>query len=255
MNERQQVIALLARAVADGILSEAQAGEILAAYNAGAVAASLPIPPEQAGGDWTEEAIAGAIMLLLLLWQQSGTAIPATFAARAAAAAQLSGGFQAEAARLSHRLHRGEIALAQWQAEAQGLIQRNLIQQSRLGAGVRSRGGLQPLQAIYREQAAYLSRFADEIAARGMAGLPMSEAQIAQRLGMYAGRGYGQFFREYEASSGSGGAGWVYRYEARDDSRTCYRCLEAEGYYLAGEGPYPGEVCLGRGHCRCRRVP
>lgn len=257
MTEREQVIATLARAVIDRKLTEQQAGAILRAYDAGETAARLPIPPQEAGQGLDEDEIALALLLLLALWREQGAAIPATFAARLGWARRLADGFQADAAGLAARLSRGELTLAEWQRSAETLIRRNITQQAHTGGGLRSaRASAQGLRGIYQEQAAYLSRFADEIAARQMAGLPMSEAQIAQRLGMYAGRGYGQFFREYETSGdGSAGWGWVYRYDARDDNRTCYRCIEAEGYYLPGDGPYPGEVCLGGGHCRCSRTP
>lgn len=256
MTERQQVIALLARSVADGKLSEAQAAAILVAYDAGGVPAALPIPAGESGQGLDEEEIALALLLLLALWRQEGVSVPATFAARLFWARRLADGLQSDARLLAARLGRGELSLAEWQRAGEQLIRRNLIQQARLGGGLRSaRAGAQGLRAIYQEQAAYLGRFADEIAARGLAGLPLSEAQIAQRLGLYAGAGYGQFFRGVETSGDVGGWGWVYRYEARDDNRTCYPCLDAEGYYLAGDGPYPGEVCLGGGACRCSRTP
>ena len=257
MTERQQIAALLARAVADGKLSEAEAAEILRAYDAGESAALLPIPATDTGQGLDEDEIALALLLLLALWREDGAAIPATFAARLRWARRLADGFQADARALAARLGRAELTLAEWQDEAQTLLRRNLIQQARMGGGLRgTTAGMQGLRTIYQEQAAYLSRFADEIAARGMAGLPMSEAQIGQRLGLYAGRGYGQFFREYETSGdGAAGWGWVYYYEARDDSHTCYPCADAEGYYLPGDGPYPGEVCLGGGYCRCSRTP
>ena len=257
MTERERVIATLARAVSDHKLTEQQAADILRAYDAGETAARLPIPPAEAGQGLDEDEIALALLLLLALWREEGATIPATFAARLSWARRLADGFQADARALAARLGRGELTLAEWQRSAETLIRRNIIQQARMGGGLQaSRASAQGLRGIYQEQAAYLSRFADEIAAREMAGLPMSEAQIGQRTGLYAGRGYGQFFREYETSGdGAAGWGWVYRYEARDDNRTCYPCAEAEGYYLPGDGPYPGEVCLGGGHCRCSRWP
>ena len=254
MTERDQVIATLARAVIDRKLTEQQAADILRAYDAGTIPAALTIPPGESGQGLDEDEIALALLLLLALWRQDGAAIPATFAARLGWARHLADAFQTDAAGLAARLGRGELTLAQWQTEAQTLIRRNIIQQAGAG-GLSSRGAGAGLRSIYQEQAAYLSRFADEIAVRQMAGLPMSEAQIAQRLVMYAGRGYGQFFREYESGGTASGWGWVYRYEARDDNRTCYPCADAEGYYLPGDGPYPGEVCLGGGHCRCSRTP
>ena len=71
---------------------------------------------------------------------------------------------------------------------------------------------------------------------------------------MYSGGGRALFFEAWETSAGYE-AGWVVRYEAVDDSATCSPCRLAEGYYLPGDGPYPGEVCLGGGACRCARWP
>lgn len=80
-----------------------------------------------------------------------------------------------------------------------------------------------------------------------------SEAAIGARLSLYSGSGRAEWFRGHEEDTGEGD---VVDYVSLDDNSTCYPCLLAEenGPYLPGVGPFPGEVCLGRGRCRCKRV-
>lgn len=82
-----------------------------------------------------------------------------------------------------------------------------------------------------------------------------SLAQIAARANSYLGDGWGAFFRGEEANLSPNF--WVVDYIARDDPITCTPCIQAQlgGPYLPGEGPFPGEVCFGRGACRCIRTP
>jgi hypothetical protein len=77
---------------------------------------------------------------------------------------------------------------------------------------------------------------------------------ISARSKLYAGAGRALWYRIAEADAADG---WVVDYISVDDSGTCSPCINAEanGPYLFGEGPYPGEVCLGRGRCRCQRQP
>lgn len=80
-----------------------------------------------------------------------------------------------------------------------------------------------------------------------------SEAAIGARLSLYSGSGRAEWFRGQEKDAGDGD---VVDYVSLDDNSTCTPCLLAEeqGPYLPGIGPFPGEVCLGRGRCRCKRV-
>lgn len=100
-----------------------------------------------------------------------------------------------------------------------------------------------------------LARFTREIAARqalfdagGRAA--MTELEIAARARMYRGFVRAEFYRQAETDVEPG---FVIEYVSLDDNGTCSPCIDAEGFYLPGEGPLPGEVCLGHGHCRCRR--
>lgn len=101
-----------------------------------------------------------------------------------------------------------------------------------------------------KEQLRFLENFVDEVKATPVKN--RSEAQIGNRLSLYSGAGRAEFFRGEESDAGGGD---VVDYVALDDKGTCYPCLLAaeQGPYRPGEGPYPGEVCLGRGRCRCER--
>ena len=72
---------------------------------------------------------------------------------------------------------------------------------------------------------------------------------------MYGGTGWGAWFKG-NITAKARGDGYVVRYIAKDDDRTCSPCYEAErnGPYLPNDPrlPYPGEVCRGHGKCRCR---
>ena len=125
------------------------------------------------------------------------------------------------------------------------------------------------IAAVEAEQAAYLSRFVDQIAIRQIAGSlpatwpPRSDSALSaygaeylvNRMAQYGARGRAIFQAAEQYDGESTGYGWIVRYIARDDDRTCGPCSEAQGYYLPGTGPYPGEICLGRHRCRCRRRP
>lgn len=259
---RADFAALLDRAIADGLITVAEAEELILLYDAGAIDPADVIPPGEAGGQFDEEEIALAVGLLLAYLSIPGarSARVATFARRLATVDALADAWQAEAGAVSRRYAAGEITLRQWQAEAATQIRRQILAQWLAGSGAE---GVIPsginvrLLGVTRLEEAHLGRFADEIALRIVQGRPMSEAQIAARLRLYGGPARGQFFRglEDDAAAQRSGWGYVYLYESVDDPNTCDECLAAEGYYLAGNGPYPGEICRGRGHCRCRRVP
>jgi hypothetical protein len=147
------------------------------------------------------------------------------------------------------------LPVSQWHAAMRDGVRDHLLGQYALGLGRPLRAGdVAAVQADVQKQLAYLSRFADERAAKALAGRPMSDAQVAVRSELYSGSGRAAYFRGAEQSYG---VGWVHDYEAVDDRGTCTPCLAAEqgSPYLAGQGSYPGSVCLGRGHCRCVRVP
>lgn len=108
------------------------------------------------------------------------------------------------------------------------------------------------VNAQVNEQLSYLYRFAADQHAREQAGRPITELGLLNRAMMYAGAVRGAFYRGNESVDFE--RGWVSRYIPVDDRRTCSPCRRARGYYLPGDGPYPGEVCFGGWLCRCDRI-
>jgi hypothetical protein len=100
-----------------------------------------------------------------------------------------------------------------------------------------------------RTQTDYLSRFADSLRNN-----LFTETGVAARAKLYSGAGRALWYRISEEDVL---VGWIIDYVSVDDRGTCLPCVtaEADGPYLFGEGPFPGEVCLGRGRCRCHRQP
>lgn len=166
----------------------------------------------------------------------------------------LQDGFEADARRLAGELVKsGDVA--KWQRKMGARVIQHMVEQRTLGAGRPLRESeLRQMGAAVKEQLAYLSRFADEVAVRGLQGKPLSEAAIAQRAAMYGGVGRAAYSYGAESEYTSR-PGFVSYYDAKDDDHCCLRCIEAEarGPYLVGQGPLPGSVCLGRHRCRCTR--
>lgn len=133
-------------------------------------------------------------------------------------------------------------------------IERDLIRQATIGAGRRLLDSeVRLLRAKYVDQIAYLERFVDELVARDLAGRPMSEAALANRILMYGGESIATFYEFAEANLEEGN---VVDYIDRDDNGTCEECIRAGigSPYLPGEGPMPGRECLAKRRCRCYRV-
>lgn len=158
----------------------------------------------------------------------------------------------------SETLSRG--AISTWQRKMRDTIAVYMVKQEQLALGraltaVEEAG----LQARFNRQAAYLQSFADQMMAQRILDetelmAEFTTKNVKQRARQYAGSGYASFYRVSEQGMEPG---VVIEYFARDDGGTCSPCLEAQerGPYLPGEGPMPGDVCLGRGHCRCEREP
>jgi len=182
---------------------------------------------------------------------------------------------------------RGDMDAGEWHERMLDRVRRDLLQQARLGKGrPLTAGELDDLQDVMDDQAERLKRFADEIAARNeladnaeaaarrqlqetgeevteeaveelaeeFRARKMTTDQVAARSRMYKGKGYEQFWRKNEEQIDDPEV--VVDYVAVDDAATCTPCqgAEAGGPYLPGQGPMPGSVCLGGGHCRCQRV-
>jgi hypothetical protein len=165
---------------------------------------------------------------------------------------QLQTQYEARVAALGRSVADGSISVRQWQGQMDRATTQYLIRQQALGSGTTrlDSAAFLRLDAEVRRQQAFISRFADHIGAGTVTGKPLSAGQISSRATTYSGAGRAVGARAQEQSAD---AGELWRYLALDDGRTCGPCLAAEGTYPAGQGPFPGSVCLGRGHCRCKR--
>ena len=148
---------------------------------------------------------------------------------------------------------RYDDGMRRWHTAMRSAVRDDLLRMAQLAkGGPLDAQDLNRLGDAWVEQQGYMLRFAEEVAAKEVLGEPMSEAQIKQRMKMYAGHGYSEYWR---TRSEEAGAGYVIVYRAVDDGGTCGDCLDAEmrGPYPAGTPhPVPGaSTCQGRGHCRC----
>lgn len=262
---RDEFIDFLARLIADGLLTEDKATELIREFDAGTLADGweLPLPPERAIRERDDTAIAtGIAIFLLLLGRQPGQPIPDRISVGGTIVNTIQAQFERQVRQLATQLASNQITIAQWQAQMIAQMQQHMAQQMAAASGLTTLNArqLQTMNRIMQEQTAFLSRFADEIAGRQGLGSPFSEAYLANRAEQYGGVGRGLFYQESELSlleRAEIGPDVVIDYESRDDRRTCSPCLEAErnGPYLPGQGPMPGEVCLGRNRCRCVRRP
>lgn len=161
--------------------------------------------------------------------------------------------FEADMARITGKLMTSGDLRA-WQRESGARILQHLVEQRTLGVGRPLRDSdLRALSIEAQRQTAYLSRFADQLAIRGLQGRVMSAQAITNRAVMYGGAGRAAFYDGEQTREAARGGVVVY-YRAVDDGRTCPRChaAEAGSPYLAGAAPLPGQQCLGHGRCRCR---
>lgn len=267
---RDALIALLYRLMDDGAIDEAQAERLLEQYDAGedpGLWAPLAVADVERRID--DRIVLAALLFLALQMghrradvaaQAPALARRLSRPARIALAERIQDAYGQEARQLAERLIAGEIPLATWQQGMGDAIRRHLIAQSAAGRGLLGEAELVRLQGLAVEEMAYLSRFSDQIALGQLQGQPWSLGRIQSRAVSYAGTGRGEFWRGLEQSEIEADpddmAGWVVDYNALDDGRTCGPCLDADmaGPYLMGQGPYPGQVCLGRENCRCTRT-
>lgn len=259
---RDEFIDLLSRLVADGELTELDAADLLAEFDAGKItdvpsvlrAQEAIRPPDDHN---SELALLALLALLASRNRPTLRPFPPRTALTMANAAQAI--FERNVTNLAAALSNGDIVLADWQRSMLAEIEEHVLQQMFLANGEAVLTPLQRarLQTIVAEQGAYLQRFADQAALRQGLGTPFSEAYTANRSQLYGGVGRSEFFRGSEESAvarGDVSDGWVFEYIAIDDRGTCSPCHAAQGFYLPGQGPMPGQICLGAGYCRCRRV-
>ncbi len=253
MEQRQQLIELLSRLVSDGKITEPEAHSILARYDANEFGdLDLPLSPSEfvpMADEHDDEEIFLALLLLL-----DASSFRMTINRRMQSVDAVQDSFLENSADLADK----KKSLSKWQKDFLALYQRHTVQQAILGRGVDSLDDATTAQINdrMRTDAAYMSRFADEIALGILTGVALSAAYIANRSAAYGGTGRGEFYRGLdEAISSELGGGWVDEYVAVDDRLTCEPCQQAQGFYLPGIGPYPGTICYGGGRCRCSRRP
>lgn len=254
---------LLARLVADGDIDEEQAAAIITYWRerpADELAALLPLPLADGVGPRQEDDDEPAWLPVALLAERL---LPP--AQKRAVLDDLQDRHANKMARLAADLESGRITVAEWQRQVRAGNAALLSFAAQLGGGATVQLQ-QRLETTEQEQAAYLQRFADGLALRSLAAampddddtraailavlLAWGTAYIARRSASYSGAARGLFFRSLE---GEGGRGYVVFYRVNHDESLCSACLGAEGYYLPGDGPMPGEVCYGGGACRCWR--
>jgi len=259
---RDEFIDYLGRLVADGLINEERAAELVRLFDANALPEGweLPLPPEQSivGHDDDDVLIALLALSAILGIRRPQTELLPSYTATQIVSHgnEVQATFERRVRRIAAQLANGELTVAQWQIAMTNEMRQHLYQQMMLGS---RRGVLSPTQIaradeLLRQQSAFVQRFADEVAARQGLGFPLTELQVGSRSEQYGGFARGELFRQAEASE-QFSAGWLIRYNALDDAGTCSPCHEAQGYYLPGQGPMPGEICLGRSRCRCERVP
>lgn len=248
--DRAAFLAFLARAAADPNirLTEEEAASLLAAFDRGEIdARHVPLALPDAVRGVTREDLERAALTVAALGLLRGR--------RERGRDRLRGRFIIEARAYAGAVASGDLTVAEWQGLSSDVTRDYTVEMAVLGAGSLAAALtlLPSLNRSVQEQTAYLSRFADGVAAGSLLGMAWSVGAIAARAALYAGAGYGWFFRAQEASQGR--VGYVVDWRAHDDDRTCQACLAAErdGPYLVGEGPMPGSVCYGGGRCRCTR--
>jgi hypothetical protein len=242
-----RLLALLVRAVRDGMITEDAAVALLREADA----PDLPRAPEE-----------GAVRGLTDADVESGASLAARFlrqthALTRAALVALRTYFRVRVRNLAADYGDGG-ALVAWQFGMMTLTSDQIVAAHLIGAQMTfplaldaaARARLDP---IYRRETAFLSRFADEIAVRDLAGHPFGTPEIVGRGELYEGSAYGAFWYAREGRADT--TGYVAFYRARDDQGTCGPCADAaaSGPYLPLDGPMPGSACIAGGRCRCER--
>ena len=263
---RDEFLVLLAESVDRGVIGEDDARLLLAQFDAGALDANAlplalddavarmrtPVDADEGDGD---EALAALALLLALLGisrrqHMLGRRMEATQRrlARDALRVEWERAVNGLARELSAT---GDVAV--WHANMTTEIRRYYVRQGTAGLGrTMTAAELARVDVALETQAGYLLRFAGDVSARLGLGNPLSEDYLAMRSRLYGGQGWAIWHQGNEV--GDDGPGWVVEYISQDDGGTCSSCSAAQGYYLPGTGPWPGEICEGGSNCRCERV-
>lgn len=262
---RDEYLLLLAEAVQRGVLDEENARWLLAQFDAGELRPEwLPMPtdaaldlmrqPVDADEGYGNEAIAALLLVLAMLGMREQHILGRRMAQehRRAARDILRAEWERTVTRLTDELvATGNVAA--WQGSMTTEIRRYYLRQMTGGLGRSlTPAEMAQLERMLEWQAGYLTRFAGDVSARLALGNPLSAPYTAQRSRMYGGQAWSLWHRSNEV--GEDQPGWVVEYVAVDDMGTCTPCSSAQGYYLPGTGPWPGEICDGGSNCRCERV-
>lgn len=140
----------------------------------------------------------------------------------------------------------------EWQGDFSDVLVSAMAGQYIAGYGRESIDDMILLSELIDTQMAFMYRFGGDVHFRQATGQPYSDEQLNARSLMYGGAAWAAWFAGNEAWSY--GSGYIVRYVARDDRRTCSPCRGAVGYYRLGSGPYPGQICYGGYRCRCERI-
>lgn len=249
---RAELVAILADLVKHKQLSLRDAQNILSAFDAGVVPdlAELPTLQERNHDDLWLVAFF-AVMLLA----GGSPARPLNKSQRLRVRKQARLQWEDSVFRLSLQVTRGALTIPTWMTSLFGALGSYARQMAIGGHG--SNPPIYVKSLIDRQiakQAPFLKRFGVQMAGKRLLGEPMTAANVSARTQQYGGTGWSSWFVGNETRPQLE-EGYVVYYHARDDRRTCGPCHSADGEspYLPGAGPYPGEVCLGRGLCRCTR--
>jgi hypothetical protein len=142
-------------------------------------------------------------------------------------------------------------SLSIWHGEMRDILIDYLAEQAQTGAQrILDDDEVGILTGNIAVQLAFLARFADAIASGRQA-----DSGVEARSVLYAGEGRALWYQQNGQTNAL--YGWVVDYIAIDDKRTCGPCsaAEARSPYLPDDpnAPMPGRICRGRGYCRCTR--
>lgn len=255
--DAQLFAALLQQLIARGEISEDEATLILAMFLAGEISeADLPAPPTVAlGAPTIEEPERDRAYLLLLLLLGYNIVPPGRLPEYQRREAHERLRAQYEASAVQYAAGAGPGKIRQWHEDMIAAVRAHLVRQATAGAGTRLDGRMAiPVEEEGQRQMAWLYYFAGALAVSHLLGRSKSEKYVAWRARLYAGAGWGAYYRTQE-EAGDNDDGWVIYYDAVDDGRTCGPCRRAQegSPYLPGTGPMPGVICEGGGACRCSR--
>lgn len=160
--------------------------------------------------------------------------------------------FDKDVRRIAKRANTKGVRTRDVHREAKKAIRQHTLTQAMLGKGrPLSNAELTRLEKTIKKEEEHLQRFMDQISIRRVQRNPMSSEAIESRLIQYGGTGRAEYYRASELVDSDQNT--VERYRA--NAGACSKCLPYNGkYFLPGEGPMPGDVCLGKGHCRCERI-